>query len=380
MFRKTPMAVTVAVIAAFGVSACGSSSSSSSSSASSGSTGSATTGATTSGATTSGSTATSSSSASTGAIKPDGSEKIVYSDPTGAQVGQQQIYQGMQLGAKEIGWTASQDDAALSPTKQVSDIQTMINQKQNGIASWTLDPGAIAGAYTAAGKAGIPVIGVNSTGTGVKTSILYSYELCGSNSPLAQTAAAIAKVYPHAKTLVIGGPPVPSIEGNVSCFTKWAKKDGLDIEATQDNTNDTQSSAQPIVAALLTKYPSTQAIWSYNDDSALGASAALTAAGKSVYDTAKKNTGGVFDVGANGDADAITAIKQGRETETWDNNNVATGIAIVKALQAYIGPQKVKSPPKQIVVNSLMYDASNINGYKAPADRGYTLANLPLGS
>jgi ribose transport system substrate-binding protein len=376
------MAVAAATAAALVVAGCGSSSSSSSSSASSGSTGTATSGATTSGATTSGATTAGTSStaaASSGSIKPDGSEKIVYSDPTGAQVGQQQIYAGMQLGAKEIGWTASQDDAALSATKQVSDIQTMINQKQDGIASWTLDPGAIAGAYTAAGKAGIPVVGVNSTGTGVKTAILYSYELCGSGSPLAQSAAMAAKIYPKGKTIVIGGPPVPSIEGNVACFTKWAKKDGLDIEATQDNTNDTASAAQPIVAALLTKYPSTQVIWSYNDDSALGASAALTANGKQVYNTAKKNTGGVIDIGANGDADAITAIKQGRETQTWDNNNVATGIAIVKALQAYIGPQKVSSPPKQIVVNSLMYDGSNISSYKTPADRGYTLANLPLG-
>lgn len=84
----------------------------------------------------------------------DGSEKIAYSDPTGAQLNQQQIYQGMKLGASEIGWSAYQIDAALSATKQVSDIQTMLNKHTNGIASWTLDQGAAQGVYQHAVKSG----------------------------------------------------------------------------------------------------------------------------------------------------------------------------------------------------------------------------------
>jgi ribose transport system substrate-binding protein len=357
--------VAVALLSALVLAACGSSSSSSSSSASAsgGSTGTSASGATT-------------SSAAAAPAGNDGSEKISYSNPTGAQVGQQQIFQGFKQGATEIGWQASQIDAALSSTKQVSDIQTMLNEKQNGIASWTLDQGAAAGAYAAAAQAGVPVVGVNSTGAGIKTTVWWQINTCGPNSPIYQTAAYITKAFPHAKTLVIGGPPVPSIEAYVACFKQAAAKYGIDIEAEQNNTNDTASAAEPIVAALLTKYPGTQVIWSYNDASALGASAALQSAGKSVW--TGSGTSGVMDLGQNGDADAITAIKQGRETATWDPNTVATGLALVKALAYDIGPKKVANPPKQLVVKSIFWTKQNIGSYKGPGDRGYSMTNIPL--
>jgi ribose transport system substrate-binding protein len=359
-----------AVVAAVGLAACGSSNSSSSSggtgtSASAGTA--ATTGTTNSG----GSTA-----ATGGSFKKDGSEKVSFSDPTGAAVGFQQLYAGFKQGASEIGWSASQDDAALSPTKQVSNIQTMISQKMSGIASWTLDQGAASGAYVSAEKAGIPVIGINSTGPGIKTTVWWAVNKCGTNSPIYQTAAFIAKAYPHAKTLVIGGPPVPSIEAYVVCFKKAALKYGLDIEAEQNNTNDTPSSAQPIISSLLTKYPGTQAIWNFDDDTALGASAALTAVGKQVWTTSSKS--GVLDLGQNGNSDAITAIKQSRMTGTWDTNNNATGLAAIKALQYYIGPNKTSNPPSSLTVRSLFFTKANIDSYKAPGARGYNINNIPL--
>jgi ribose transport system substrate-binding protein len=362
----------VALLSALALAACGSSSSNSSSSSSSSSAPASTATSAASGST--GTTAATSSAS--GAVSNDGSEKVSYSDPTGAQVGQQQIFQGFKQGAGEIGWSASQIDAALSSTKQVSDIATMLNEKQNGIASWTLDQGAAQGAYESAAKAGVPVIGINSTGAGIKTTVWWQINTCGANSPIYQTAQYIVKAFPHAKALVIGGPPVPSIEAYVACFKQAAKKYGIDIEAEQNNTNDTASAAQPIVAALLTKYPSTQVIWSYNDDSALGASAALAAAGKSVW--TGSGTSAVMDLGQNGDADAITAIKQGRETATWDPNNVASGLALVKALSYYIGPKKVATPPKQLVVKSIFWTKANIASYKGPSARGYSMSNIPL--
>lgn len=316
--------------------------------------------------------------AATPALASAGSIKVAYSDPTGAELGQQQLYAGFQLGAKQLGWGASQIDAALSSTKQVSDIQTMLNEKVTGIASWTLDQTAAAGAYQAAQKAGTPVVGINSSGAGIGTTVWWAINKCGTGSPIYETAAYIAKVYPHAKTLEIGGPPVPSIEAYVTCFTAAAKKYGLDVEAQQNNTNDTQSSAQPIIQSLLTKYPQTQAIWNYNDDTALGASAALTQVGKKVYTGKGSAKGSVIDFGINGDPDAITAIKQGRETGTWDTNNTATGLAAIKALSYYLGKTKVKNPPKSLTVTSLMFTKANIGTYKPPNKRGYTIKNIPL--
>src|SRR4051812_44261297 len=97
----------------------------------------------------------------------DGATKVAYSNPVGAQPGQQDIVFGFKAGAEELGWTAGSIDANLSADKQIADIATMVAQGEDGIASWTLDPGAAAGAYGQAKAADIPVVGVNSEGTGI---------------------------------------------------------------------------------------------------------------------------------------------------------------------------------------------------------------------
>src|SRR6201994_2447612 len=87
--------------------------------------------------------------------------KVAYLSPVAAQPGQQEIYKGIEQGSKELGWSSTVLDSALSSEKQVSNTETAINQGDKAIASWTLDPGAAAGAYEKAQKAGIPVVGLN---------------------------------------------------------------------------------------------------------------------------------------------------------------------------------------------------------------------------
>ena len=76
-----------------------------------------------------------------------GGKKVFYISPVAAQPGQQQINQGLEQAAKELGWSESVLDSALSAEKQVSNVETAINQGAAAIASWTLDPNAVAGAY-----------------------------------------------------------------------------------------------------------------------------------------------------------------------------------------------------------------------------------------
>ena len=65
----------------------------------------------------------------------------------------------------------------------------------------------------------------------------------------------IAEERPGAKVLAIGGPPVPSIQAYEKCFAENAKRNGLTIVGKAHNTKDTAATAQPIVADLLTKTP-----------------------------------------------------------------------------------------------------------------------------
>jgi ribose transport system substrate-binding protein len=301
--------------------------------------------------------------------------KVAYSDPVGAQPGQQDIVFGFKAGASELGWTAESIDANLSPDKQVADIATMVTQGEAGIASWTLDPGAAAGAYRQAEAAHIPVVGVNSEGAGIDATVWWEINLCGAGSPVAKLTKYIAAEKPGANVLEIGGPPVPSIQAYERCFAENAKKNGLTIVGTAHNTKDTAASAQPIVADLLTKNRDVDAIWAYNDATALGASAALMSEGGKVYDGSGD---GVIVFGQNGDVDAITAIREHRLTGTLDPNPVATGWALIKALSGFVGERKADDPPRQLVVKSDRWTLDNIDLYKPPRERHYTLATVPL--
>jgi ribose transport system substrate-binding protein len=304
-----------------------------------------------------------------------GTTKVAYSDPVGAQPGQQDIVFGFDHGARELRWKAESIDANLSPDKQVADIATMVTQRQDGIASWTLDPGAAAGAYGQAKAAGIPVVGVNSEGPGIDATVWWEVNLCGADSPIAGITKYIREAKPGAKVLQIGGPPVPSIQAYERCFAQNARKDGLRIVGKANNTEDTAATAQPLVADLLTKNPDVDAVWAYNDASALGASAALTSQGKTVY---AGSGDGVIVFGLNGDVDAITAIRQRRLTGTVDPDPVATGWALIKALSGFVGEDKADNPPKRLVVRSRMWTSRNIGDYQSPRERHYTLDTLPL--
>jgi ribose transport system substrate-binding protein len=313
--------------------------------------------------------------AACGGDDESGRTTVAYSNPVGAQPGQQDIVFGFKAGANELGWTAESIDANLSPDKQVADIATMVTQGDDGIASWTLDPGAAAGAYGQAEAAHIPVVGVNSEGTGIDATVWWEINLCGADSPIAQLTKYIAEEKPDAKVLEIGGPPVPSIQAYERCFAENARKNGLTIVGTAHNVKDAASTAQPIVADLLTKNPDVDAIWAYNDASALGASAALISHGGKVYDGSGD---GVIVFGQNGDVDAITAIRERRLTGTLDPDPVATGWALIKALSAFIGEDKAENPPERLVVKSERWTLENIDEYKPPRERHYTLDTVPL--
>ncbi|MFI0445535.1 sugar ABC transporter substrate-binding protein [Actinomadura sp. 6N118] len=227
------------------------------------------------------------------------------------------------------------------------------------------------GTFAQAGTAKIPVIAINSQGNGIASSVWWQLYLCEDDSPLKQSAQRIAKARPSGKVIVIGGPPVPSLQANVKCFSDAARAAGLTIVNQTDNTKDTSANAATLTADLFAKYRDVDAVWAYNDSSALGASASAVAAGLTV---SNGTTRGVIIEGTNGDPEAIEAIRQGRLTGTWDPNPVVTGMALIKAMQDATGGQT----GKRYVVRSVYYNASNIGSYVAPEKQSFKLANLPI--
>jgi ribose transport system substrate-binding protein len=308
-----------------------------------------------------------------GAETSGGGKKVFYISPVAAQPGQQQINQGLEQASKELGWSESVLDSALSAEKQVSNVESAVNQGATAIASWTLDPNAVAGAYEQAQSKNIPVIGMNSKGTGVTASVWWEVQLCEPGGPEAQTAEKIAEMKPGAKTIVIGLEVAESTKELSDCFVQEAKKAGLDIINETNNEADNASGSQKVFEPLLTKYPEVEAVFNYNDESAMGVSAALLAAGKTIATV--ENPEGVIVTGSNGDKDAIEAVEEGRLSWTWDPDNLASGFSAVKlANEAVEGNKK----PSDLIVESILVDGETIGEYVPAEEREYTLEEIPV--
>jgi len=306
--------------------------------------------------------------ASASGAKSVGGLKLGESSPVLSNPNQQAIAHGEDLAAKQEGWSVKHLDANLSPSKQVSDVDTFINLGVKGIITWTLDPGTVAGAYKQALTKNIPIVDFGSTSNVTST----VYDERGYWCSMGDKAAKyISSRIPKAKVLVVGGPPVPSITNYTNCFVKAAKAQGLVVQEVQKNVNDTATTAQPIVQSMLTKYPDTQAIWCYNDPSALGAGAVVKSSGKSVWSGSGK---GIIIEGANGSNDAAAGIKQGVITATWDPQADQMGLLSVELLAMKI---KGQAPPRLIVVPMKVWDASNISGYIDPLKRTVKLGPIP---
>jgi ABC-type sugar transport system substrate-binding protein len=301
---------------------------------------------------------------------------IGYSDPLAAEEGLRSVGYGARQAIKalHLNWQLKELDAKLSANQQVSDVDTLVSLKAKGIMSWTLDPGAAEAAYARARKAGIPMIGLNSSSKTFNSEIAaFTDTTCKVSN---QQAAYIAQLIPKAKIVTIGGPPVPSITLTTNCFLKAAKKAGLTILESQTDTQSNTAGGQKVMQNMLSKHPDVQAVWVFSESSGLGAAAALASAGKTIWSGDKK---GVVVVSRNGTSAAASAIKSGNLTATWDNNQPLLGAAAIVVLKMLIvdkvPPAKV---PKVVPIPSKRWDSKNISQYKSPLTRAVPLPKISV--
>lgn len=297
-----------------------------------------------------------------------------YVSPVASQPSQARGNEIMEKLAGELGWSFRVLDANLSPDRQVSHVDTLVTLGAKAIGSWSLDPNAVAAAYTRANAAGVPVVGVNSVGPGVTLTVWWETNLCEPGGTYDREANWIAERKPGAKVIVMGGPPVPSIVQNTKCFEAAATAAGLEVLKQVDNTKDSTANAAAMAADLLVRYPDVQAIWAYNDSTALGASASVIASGKSVY--SGPDSDGVMIFGMNGDDEAVDAIREGRLTATWDPDIYAMAAAVVLGMKKLIEEPGVAHD--DMIVKAQFVTRDSLDSFVPVMERGYTLDTIPM--
>lgn len=286
---------------------------------------------------------------------------IGWSNPNAANPILNALTDGIDQVAEANGMEIDEHDAGLDPDTQLTDLELMVSQGVDGIISWTLDPAAVETSYRSAADEGLPIVAFNSESEHFDTVI--ETEVSARCTPFEDSARYIAEQVPGASVLVIGGPPVPALMMRVDCFRRAAEAEGLEILGQQDNLEDSIDGGNQVAQELLTRHgDDVDAIWTYNDRTALGTGRALRSAGLEVMGVDEDE--GVILIGVNGEPEAIDAIRSGDLTMTYDENPPEAGAAAAQALVPALAEDGTPDDmPAALLIESTRWDVSNVDDY-----------------
>jgi ribose transport system substrate-binding protein len=225
----------------------------------------------------------------------------------------------------------------------------------DGLTSWTLDAELAEPAYRRAAAAGIPLVTFNSATPSAATVVR---QRADSEVPAEDAARYIAERVPNARVLVVGGPPIPALAARTRHFLAAAGRARLNAIARDDNIGDVEETAVPVVEGLLDRHPEVDAIWCFNDYTAVAAGKVLRHRGVPVR---SGDGDGVIVSGISGAPLAIAGIREGIVTLTYDSLPVDAGRAAIDALEALL--VRGEEPPREVWVDCVRVDASNVEQF-----------------
>lgn len=267
--------------------------------------------------------------------KKAGSCSIGFQNPIAANEFLGFLQKAVVAEGKRYGCRVITLDDALSPDKQVTNMQQLLAQKVGVIIFYPLDPKATTPVLKQAQRQGVPVIAIDASFGSTKKVPLITTQVWQSRDTQAfLQAQALKKVKAKAKVGIIGiGIPVPAIKYLVQRETFWAKKAGLTVVGSQDNPSDDVTGGEKAANALLQRHSDIDAVIGYNDPSALGAIIAARSAGRNVT-----------VIGLNGSSDGISAVKAGRLAATVQVDPIGIGVQSARAAYSLITKQNLPLP------------------------------------
>ncbi|MGI5460969.1 sugar ABC transporter substrate-binding protein [Streptomyces sp. CA-249302] len=211
--------------------------------------------------------------------------------------GGQPVLTAMQKAAEteveKLGGQFIAKDASVDPQKQVSQMNELITAKVDVIIGHPVVSGALAPSVAKAKAAGIPFIAIGTpfdqTKAGVPGAVTAVVQ--GFDYIVYRTMKSLSERHPGAAFSTMGlALPVDQLTYMNARMEFWGKKFGLKFQGKVDAQNDTPSGFSPAASTILTKYPKTEIIVTYNDQSAVAAASVVAAAGKKIF-VATPNSG-----------------------------------------------------------------------------------------
>ena len=258
------------------------------------------------------------------------------------------MLRGIRARAQELGWDVATVSANEDKLKQINGVQDLVARGVKGILISPIDAVGVNAAYDAAAAAKIPIVSVARSSNSPNQTIHVAMDEKQVGRDIAEWTAK--KLNGKGKVALLMGPSgAPTFRNLGDGYAEvMAKYPDINIVFRADGPLTRERGVKQAEDALVAN-PDLAAIYTANDDVALGATQAVNAAGRK---------GKTLVTGMNGVPPALRAVKEGDLAMTVELNPVEWGRLGVDVLNTYLKGDKVEP---RVFIKHVIIAATNID-------------------
>ena len=239
--------------------------------------------------------------------------------------------------AKRLGCGFIALNDQVTPTTQVNNFDQLVAQKVSAIIVFPIVASSLTPSLAKAKAAGVYVLGQSAPVAandapiaGYSTNMLHM-----SDTEAYLRVKSVAQAKPGASFVEMGlAAPVQVLQYYAARTKYWAARFGLHYLGEIDAAQDNPSGYATATSAILAKYPSMQALFTFSDNSAVGAASVIRSSGKS----------GILISGADGSSESFNAIKAGTVFNSPQPDFLMSAKELVDAAYDLITKQNLPLP------------------------------------
>jgi ribose transport system substrate-binding protein len=258
------------------------------------------------------------------------------------------MLRGIRARAQELGWEVATVSANEDKLRQINGVQDLVARGVKGILISPIDAVGVNAAYDAAATAKVPIVSVARGSSSPNQTIHLAMDEKQIGRDIAEWTAQ--KLGGRGKVALLMGPSgAPTFRNLGDGYAEvMAKYSSIQIVIKHDGPLTRERGVKQAEDALVA-HPDLAAIYTANDDVALGAAQGVNAAGRK---------GKTLVTGMNGVPPALRAVKDGNLAMTVELNPDQWGRLGVDVLATFLKGEKVEP---RVFIKHIIIDSTNID-------------------
>jgi ribose transport system substrate-binding protein len=262
------------------------------------------------------------------------------------------MLRGIRARAQELGWEVATVSSNEDKLKQINGVQDLVAKGVKGILISPIDAVGVNAAYDAAAQAKVPIVSVARGSTSPNQTLHVAMDEKQIGRDIAEWTAKRLNGAGNV-AMLLGPSGAPTFRNLADGYGEvMAKYPNIKIVFKSDGPLTRERGLKNAEDALVAN-PDLKAIYTANDDVALGAMQAVLAANRA---------GATVVTGMNGVPPALRAVKDGNIAMTVELNPVEWGRLGVDVLATYLKGEKVEP---RVFIKHVIIDNSNVDALLA---------------